>query len=69
MITEGTFLWNDSTAVTYNNYRTGVPNNGGGVEDCLIIEGKKTPDDTWDDRPCDNSVVITSGVFSYLCEY
>jgi len=69
--TEGTFLWSDGTAVTYNNFRTGVPDNGGGSyqEDCLVIEGNKTPDDTWDDRPCDPTEVPTSGSFAYLCEY
>jgi hypothetical protein len=69
--TEGTFLWTDGTPLTYNNFRAGVPDNGGNVyqEDCLIIEGNKTPDDTWDDRPCDPSEVPTSGNFAYLCEY
>jgi len=69
--TEGTFLWSDGSAVTYNNFRAGVPDNGGGTyqEDCLVIEGNKTPDDTWDDRPCDPSEVPTSGSFAYLCEY
>jgi hypothetical protein len=69
--TEGTFLWTDGSALSYNNFRLGVPDNGGGTyqEDCLVIEGNKTPDDTWDDRPCDPSEVPTSGSFAYLCEY
>jgi hypothetical protein len=71
-VNEGTFLWTDGSSLTYNNFRAGVPDNGGGgmyQEDCLVIEGNKTPDDTWDDRPCDPSEVPTSGNFAYLCEY
>jgi hypothetical protein len=70
--TEGTFLWSDGSALAYNNFRSGVPDNGGGgqyQEDCLVIEGNKTPNDSWDDRPCDPSEVPTSGSFAYLCEY
>lgn len=71
MVTEGTFLWVDGTPLGYQHFRTGVPDNGGGTyeEDCLVIEGNKTPDDTWDDRPCDPSQVATSGNFPYVCEY
>ncbi len=69
---EGTFVWTDGTPVQgYTHFRTGVPDNGGGLyeEDCLVIEGNKTPNDTWDDRPCDPSQVPTSGNFPYVCEY
>jgi len=69
--TENSFAWTDGTPITYNNFRSGVPDNGSNVyqEDCLVIEGNKTPDDTWDDRPCDPSEVPTSGNFAYLCQY
>jgi lectin-like protein len=69
--TEGTWVWDDGTPWGgYTNWRSGVPDNGGNVyqEDCLIMEGKKTPDNTWDDRPCDPSEVPTSGSFAYLCK-
>ena len=71
MVTEGTWLWVDGTPLSYTNWRLGEPSNGGGAyeEDCLVIEGSKTPDDTWDDRPCDPSQVATSGSFPYVCEY
>jgi hypothetical protein len=70
MVTEGTFLWVDGTPVTYANYRAGVPNNGGGTyeEDCLVIEGSKTPSDTWDDRPC-APPPAGAGAYGYLCSY
>lgn len=70
---EGTWLWADGTPITYTNWRVGEPSNGGAggtyVENCLVIEGSKTPDDTWDDRPCDPSQVATSGSFPFICSY
>jgi hypothetical protein len=70
-VTEGMWVWVDGTPIGYNNWRSGVPDNGGGSyqEDCLVIEGNKTPNDTWDDRPCDPTQVATSGSFPYICEY
>ncbi len=68
---EGTWLWTDGSPFTYTNWRAGEPSNGGPtyVENCLVIEGSKTPDDTWDDRPCDPSQIATSGSFPYVCAY
>jgi len=70
-VTEGTFLWDDNTPLTFTMYGTGEPNNGGGVyqEDCLVMAGKRTPADTWDDRPCRTGIVANAGAYSYVCEY
>jgi hypothetical protein len=68
---EGTFVWDDGTPLTYSNWHTGEPNNGGSggyQEDCVIIAGARVGAQ-WDDRPCDPSQVPTSGMFAYLCEY
>jgi len=62
-VTEGTFLWPDGSDLTgYDNFRSGVPNNGGGQgqEDCLVIEGNNGG--SWDDRPCGNT-------FAYVCGF
>src|ERR1041385_1297863 len=71
VITEATFVWDDGSPGTFRNWRTGEPNNGGGVyeEDCVVIEGAKTPDDTWDDRPCAPVPMIGGGMYGYICEY
>lgn len=68
--TEGTFLWEDGTPLAYTDFRTGEPNNGGGMyqEDCLVYAGKKTPPG-WDDRPCTTGIVLGAGSYPYVCEY
>jgi hypothetical protein len=68
---EGTFVWDDGTPVVYQNFRTGEPSNGAGQyqEDCLVIEGSKTPDDTWDDRPCAPVPNVGGGNYAYMCQY
>jgi hypothetical protein len=68
--TEGTFLWEDGTPLTYMNFRTGEPNNGSGQyqEDCLVLSGKKSTDG-WDDRPCTTGIVLGAGAYPYVCEY
>lgn len=70
-ITEGTFLWDDTTPLTFTMYGAGEPNNGNGMyeEDCLVMAGKRTPADTWDDRPCTADIVANAGSYSYVCEY
>jgi hypothetical protein len=71
-VTEGTFVWDDGTPLTFSAWHTGEPNSGGTgatyQEDCAIIAGARI-DKQWDDRPCDATEVPTSGVFSYLCQY
>lgn len=69
--TEGTFVWDDGTPVVYENFRTGEPSNGAGQyqEDCLVIEGSKNPDDTWDDRPCAPVPNVGGGNYAYICQY
>lgn len=63
---EGTFVWVDGSAMTYDNWRDGEPNDGGDgpggedEEDCTIIEGD-TALFTWDDRPCMEP-------YPYVCE-
>jgi len=69
---EMTFVWDDGTPLSFTNWGTNEPNNGGTgstyQEDCVIIAGMKTAKQ-WDDRPCDASEVPTSGNFAYLCQY
>ena len=62
IITEGTFLWPDNTPLAFDNFRSGVPNNGGGQgqEDCVAIEGNNNG--SWDDRPCGTA-------FAYVCGF
>ena len=72
LATEGTFLWDDGSALAFTNWHAGEPNAGGPdatyQEDCVIIAGARV-DKQWDDRPCDASEVANSGVFAYLCQY
>jgi hypothetical protein len=69
---EGTFVWDDGTALGFSNWAAGEPNSGGlnatYQEDCAIIAGARATKQ-WDDRPCDGSEVATSGSFAYLCQY
>ncbi len=77
-VTEMTWLWPDNTPIpltagaTFENWRTGEPNNGAGTheEDCLVLEGSKTPPGTWDDRPCvPEATTTTPGMYGYVCQY
>lgn len=56
---EGVWVWINAELFAYDNWRSGEPNNAGGVENCMIIEGELGG--TWDDRPCDVD-------YAYLCE-
>jgi hypothetical protein len=71
-VTEGTFLWQDNTPLTFRMFHLGEPNNGGSggyEEDCLVMAGLRTPADTWDDRPCTTGLApVTSGSYAYVCE-
>jgi hypothetical protein len=70
--TEGSFIWDDGSALVFSNWAAGEPNSGGlnatYQEDCAIIAGAR-PTKQWDDRPCDASEVPTSGMFATLCQY
>jgi hypothetical protein len=70
LATEGTFLWEDGTALAFTNWAPTEPNNGNNAyqEDCAIIAGTRTTKQ-WDDRPCDATEVATSGSFATLCQY
>ena len=68
--TEGTFIWDDGSALAFTSWGAMEPNNGGNMyqEDCGLLAGAKL-DKGWDDRPCDATEVPTSGNFAYLCQY
>ncbi len=57
---EGSWSWG-GTAMSFTNWRSGEPNNGGGgaAENCLMIESNLGG--TWDDRPCATTT-------SYICQ-
>jgi hypothetical protein len=57
---EGSWVWEDGTAVGYTNWAAGEPNDSGG-EDCGQLN-RYHPDTTWNDEPCTSS-------FRYVCEY
>jgi hypothetical protein len=72
-VTEGTFLWDDGTGLTFSNFNLGEPNNGAGTheEDCLVMRGDKS--DQWDDRPCGPEAGAggtgqTPVTYPYICE-
>lgn len=69
--TEGTFVWEDGTPLAFDNFRTGEPSNGQGQyqEDCVVIEGSKTANDKWDDRPCDPVPNVGGGNYAFVCQY
>jgi hypothetical protein len=64
---EGTFVWEDATAVVLTSWNTGEPNNALGMfeEDCIVMLG--TVPGAWDDRPCAPGPVGT-GSYAYVCE-
>ncbi|XP_070553643.1 perlucin-like protein [Ptychodera flava] len=49
---EGTFEWNDGSAVKYTNWENGQPDNAGNVEDCAHLWADH--DGKWNDLPCTN---------------
>jgi len=61
-VVENSFVWVDGTPVVFQSWRTGEPNNGngGGAENCSVIEGD-TAEHGWDDRPC-------TAAAPYICE-
>ena len=69
VVTEGTFLWSSGAGLTFTNWRSGEPNNGGVggyQEDCMVVEGALGG--TWDDRPC-APPPVDAGAYPFVCEY
>ncbi len=62
-VTEDSWFWLTPEVMTYTNWRTGEPNNGGvdatEEEDCMVIESDTGG--SWDDRPC-------TRIYPALCE-
>ena len=56
---EGTWVWSDGTPLSYTNWHSGEPNDGGGNEDCGQLN--RFTDETWNDEPC-------TSAFAYICE-
>lgn len=52
--TEGTFVWADGSALDYENWASGQPDDDGG-EDCLLIQANL--DYAWNDAACSNTAV------------
>ena len=58
---EGTFVWSDGTAWTYQNWNSKEPNNLGN-EDCVhMLHDKWNTNGKWNDRKCTH-------VTAFLCE-
>lgn len=56
-VAEGTFTWADGAALAFTAWNVGEPNDGGGVEDCALVEfGFADGPPTWNDAPCDAEV-------------
>jgi len=70
LVVEGTFRWPDGAPLTYTNWRSGEPNNGGTgatyQEDCVVIQGLLGG--VWDDRPC-APPPAGAGTYAYVCSY
>ncbi|HUS30585.1 MAG TPA: C-type lectin domain-containing protein [Kofleriaceae bacterium] len=70
--TEGTFVWDDGTATSYTNWKSGEPDNGanevGAVEeDCIALDGGFSGG--WTDRPCaPTSGTSVPSTYPYICE-
>ena len=59
-VQEGNYVWSDGSSFSYENWRSGEPNNdghGSDPENCAEIED----DGRWDDQPCDKTK-------RYICE-
>ena len=50
---EGNWIWYQNDPFSFQNWRSGEPNNGSGNEDCMVLEGMRGG--TWDDRSCGES--------------
>ncbi len=56
--TEGVWTW-DGEPMSYGNWRPGEPNNGNGVENCLVLVSDQGG--AWDDNNCND-------LKSYICQ-
>jgi len=68
-VAEGSYRWEDGTAVQLTRWNTGEPNNGTGIieEDCIVVLGALGG--VWDDRPCaPNAAAGVPGVYPFVCE-
>lgn len=50
---EGNWIWYNNDPFGFQNWRSGEPNNGGGNEDCMSLEGDNGGQ--WDDQSCGDS--------------
>lgn len=56
---EGNWVWYNGEPLSYTNWRSGEPNDGGSGEDCMVLEGDRGG--SWDDRSCGDS-------YRFVCE-
>lgn len=64
LVTEGTFLWPDTTPVVFSAWSPGEPNDGGtDGEDCSVLAFTAQRAGKWDDRNC-----ITAA-YTALCSF
>jgi hypothetical protein len=65
---EATFVWSDGSALGYQNFYPGEPNDGAGnfPEDCIIVNGVRGGQ--WDDRRCvPDPNTGAGGMYPYFC--
>ena len=48
---EGNYVWQDGTAATYFNWRSGEPNDADGSSDCVLV-AYASQGRSWDDAGC-----------------
>jgi hypothetical protein len=67
-VAEGTFRWEDGSAVVLTNWNLNEPNNGLGMyeEDCIVMSGADAG--KWDDRPCNATGLLVPGMYGFVCE-
>ena len=63
---EGSWVWDSGYAMSFTNWASGEPNNGGGEEHCLALHGADHGGGwgyQWNDTLCSHT-----GAISYACE-
>ena len=63
---EGTWVWSDGTAWTYDKWQAGEPINDNNYENCLIGNWRERR--TWNDGTCDLSGYSGGFVRGYACK-